>query len=147
MMTIDECRRALVRHIEAERANDIDAIMDSLSDDCCYLVTGWELRGKPALRAMYEMARPSLTDQNMDEYLRAIDDPAVATWGPQHVVLSYTADYPVHYGMIVITRFREGKVASEDTFYSVATADNPNAFAGVPGATRIEPGPLSNARR
>lgn len=147
MMTNEECRRALVRHIEAERAHDIEAIMDSLVDDCCYLLTGWELRGKPALRAMYEMAMPSLTDDNMNEYLRAIDDPAVATWGPEHVVLSYTADYPLHHGMLVIARFRDGKVASEDTLLTVASADSPSAFAGVPGATRIEPGPRSHARR
>ncbi|MBV9995723.1 MAG: nuclear transport factor 2 family protein [Caulobacteraceae bacterium] len=147
MMTNGECRIALKAHIEAERARDLEAILDSLHDDCCYLVTGWELRGKPALRVMYERARPSLTDENMDEYLRAIDDPAVADWGPEHVVLRYTSEYPVHYGMIVITRFRDGKVLAEDTFYSVATSDDPQAFAGVPGASRIEPGPASNARR
>lgn len=147
MMTNDECRTALRAHIEAERARDIGAIMASLHDDCRYLVTGWELLGKDAVRAMYERAMPSLTRENMDEYLRAIDDPKVATWGPEHVVLSYTADYPVHYGMIVITRFRDGKVLAEDTFYSVATPDNPEAFAGVPGASRIEPGPQSNVRR
>jgi hypothetical protein len=146
MMSNEECRRALSRHIEAERAHDMEAIMDSLCEDCCYLVTGWELRGKPALQAMYERSMSALTDENMDEYLRAIDDPAVADWGPQHVVLSYNADYPLHHGMIVITRFRDGKVASEDSFFSVALPDNPDAFAGIVGASRIEPGIQSHVQ-
>ena len=147
MMTNAECRAALYAHIEAERGRDIEAIMASLHDQCRYLVTGWVLEGKPAIKAMYERAMPSLTDENMDEYLRAIDDPRVATWGPEHVVLTYSADYPVHYGMIVITRFRDGKVLAEDTIFSISRPDNPAAFAGVPGASRIEPGPQSNALR
>jgi len=147
MMSNEECRAALKAHIDAERTRDIEAIMATVHDECRYLVTGWELRGKAAIRAMYQMAMPSLTRENMDEYVRALDDPAVAAWGAEHVVLSYTEDYPIHYGMIVIARFRDGKVLAEDTFYSVSMPDNPTVFAGIPGARRVEPGPLSKARR
>jgi len=147
MMTNAECRAALAAHMNAERARDIEAIVDSVHEDCVWLITGWELRGKPAIRAFYERSLPSLTAENMDEYERALDDPAVATWGPQHVVLTYTSDYPVHYGMVVVTRFRDGKVIGEDTFFNVARGDDPQAFVGVPGAVRVEPGPSAIARR
>lgn len=151
MMTEQECRAALKAHIEAERARDMDAIMDSLSDDVLYLLPGLELRGKAAVRVMYEQAWEHLTSDNADEYLRALDDPAVASWGQEHVVLAYTPDYPIHYGMFVVTHFAGGKVRSEHTFYTVtpnSASANPELgpFAGVPGVTVVKPLPGSNWR-
>ncbi|MBV9840149.1 MAG: nuclear transport factor 2 family protein [Sphingomonadaceae bacterium] len=134
-----DLRKALETHIEAERSRDIEAIVASLSDDPYYIVPGFELRGRAALRAMYQRAMPALTPENSDETLRALDDPAVTTWGPDHIILEYTRDYPIHYGMVVIVRFADGRVRSEHTFYS--SAEGPPALAGslegTPGATPV----------
>jgi hypothetical protein len=134
-----DLRQALVEHIEAERTREIDAIMASLCDDPFYILPGVELRGQAALRAMYQGAMPSLTAENADEYLRALDDPAVTSWGSDHIVIEYTRDYPIHYGMVVIVRFAQGKVRSEHSFCSLdaGTPSLAGPLGGVPGVTPI----------
>jgi hypothetical protein len=115
-----DLRQALVAHIEAERSRDIDAILATLSDDPYYLVPGAILRGREALREMYASNVGALTPENADEYLRALDDAAVTTWGDAHLILEYTPEYPIHYGMVVIVRFADGRVQSEHTFFTGA---------------------------
>ena len=151
MMTEDECRAALKGHIAAERARDLDGIMETVSDDVYFIIPGFELRGKPAVRALYAQAMPNLTEANADEYLRAMDDPAVATWGPELLILAYDTSYPLHYGMFVVTHFSQGKVKSEHTFINVtpnSASAQPQlgAFASVPGVTPVKPLPGSYIR-
>lgn len=132
-----DLRRALVEHIEAERARDLDAILRSLCDDPYYIIPGFELRGRVALRAMYEHAMPVLTPENADEYLRALDDPSVTTWGPEHIILEYTPSYPIHYGMTVVVRFADGKVRSEHTYCSLL--GGPRLAGPLEGALGVTP--------
>lgn len=141
MMTREECKTALKAHIMAERARDIEAIMASLHDDPFYIIPGFELRGKPAIRAMYEMSMPALTPENADEYLAALDDPTVATWGDEHVVLTYTSAYPIHYGMCVVAILADGKVKSEHSYFFREPMSPTSAFAGIEGATPVTPPP------
>src|SRR4051812_39716708 len=67
-MSRERLRAALVRHIEAERARDLDAIMTSLHPDPWYIIPGYEVRGGDAVRALYDYAMPALTPENADEY-------------------------------------------------------------------------------
>jgi len=91
-MTRNIFREAIIRHVEAERRRDIDAIMASVADDPFYIIPGYELRGRAAVRTMYQNNMAALTPANADEYLRALDDPAVSSRGSRHLVLEYTPD-------------------------------------------------------
>jgi len=136
-----DARRHLEAHIAGERARDLEALMAPLSDSPRYVVPGWNLEGRAAVRAMYERALPLLSPALSDEYLRAIDDPRVARWGLDHLVLEYGAEYPLHRGMVVVVHFDDcGRIRSENTYF--ATPDllsryADESYAGVPGATRI----------
>ena len=136
-----DARRYLEAHIAGERAGDLDALMAALSNHPCYVVPGWILDGREAVRTMYERALPLLSPELSDEYLRALDDPRVARWGSDHIVLEYTDDYPLHRGMVVVVHFdAEGRVRSENTYF--ATPDllarlGTVSYDGVPGARRI----------
>jgi hypothetical protein len=136
-----DARRHLEAHIAGERARDLDALMAPLSKSPRYVVPGWTLEGRTAVRAMYERALPMLSPALSDEYLRAIDDPNVARWGADHLVLEYTADYPLHRGMVVVVHFDStGRIHSENTYFATPQLLNRYAdesYAGVPGATRI----------
>lgn len=122
-------RRNLEAHIAAERRGDLDAIMAPLSDHPRYVLQERVLEGRDQVRAMYAAGLDRLTDQNMDEYLRALDDPNVASWGDDHCVLEYSDDYPLHRNMIVVIHFdADGKVRSENTYWR---GPNPH-LASVP---------------
>ena len=60
---------------------DLDALMAPLSGSPRYVIPGWVLTGRAAVRAMYERALPLLSPTLSDEYLRAIDDPRVSPLG------------------------------------------------------------------
>jgi hypothetical protein len=136
-----DARRNLEAHIQGERDRDLDALMAPLSDVPCYVVPGWMLEGRAAVRTMYEGAMPLLSPELSDEYLRALDDPAVAHWGDDHVVLEYTPDYPLHRGMVVVVHFdAQGRIHSENTYFATPSllARLPaEAYEGVPGAARL----------
>ena len=82
-----DARRKLEANIQGERDRDLDALMAPLSEVPCYVVPGWVLEGRAAVRTMYERAMPLLRPELSDEYLRALDDTSVAHWGDDHVVL------------------------------------------------------------
>ena len=129
-------RAALEAHIAGERARDVDAAMAPLSDNASYVIPGFVLESHAAIRAMYEFVLPHLPLENFDEYLRALDDPAVARWGEDHCVLEYTDDYPCHRNMVVVIHFEGDRVKSENTYYR--TAEQPafpaeQVFKGVAG--------------
>ena len=136
-----DVRRNLEAHIRGERDRDLDALMAPLSDVPRYVVPGWVLEGRAAVRTMYERAMPLLSPELSDEYLRALDDRAVAHWGDDHVVLEYTQDYPLHRGMVVVVHFDgQGRIRSENTYFATPSllARLPaEAYEGVPGATRL----------
>ncbi|MCK9543812.1 MAG: nuclear transport factor 2 family protein [Novosphingobium sp.] len=110
-------RASLEAHIIGERAKDMDAAMAPLSENASYVIPGYVLQGKVPIRRMYEHVLPGIPTESFDEYLRALDDPAVASWGANHCVLEYTDDYPHHRNMIVVVHFDGDKVKSENTYY------------------------------
>jgi hypothetical protein len=136
-----DARRNLEAHIAGERAHDIDALLAPLSANPRYVVPGWVLEGRDAVRELYRRALPWLTPELSDEYLRALDDPGVARWGADHLVIEYSSDYPLHRGMVVVVHFdAEGRVRSENTYYAtpeLAARFPPPSYDGVPGAARL----------
>lgn len=136
-----DARRFLEAHIAGERAGDLDALMAALSAHPRYVVPGWVLEGHEAVRTLYQRALPLLSPELSDEYLRALDDPRVARWGEDHIVLEYTDDYPLHRGMVVVVHFdADGRVSSENTYFATPELLGrypTDAYDGVPGARRI----------
>jgi hypothetical protein len=136
-----DARRNLEAHIAGERVRDLDALMTPLSARPRYVVPGWVLEGRDAVREMYQRALPHLTPELSDEYLRAIDDPRITRWGEDHLVIEYTSDYPLHDGMVVVVHFdAEGLVYSENTYYAkpgLAERFPASSYDGVPGASRL----------
>jgi hypothetical protein len=136
-----DARRNLEAHIRGERAGDLEALMAPLSEVPRYVVPGWVLAGRQAVRAMYERVLPLLSPALSDEYLRALDDPGVARWGDDHLVLEYTDEYPLHRGMVVVVHFdTDGLVRSENTYFAtpeLLSRYAADSFEGVPGASRI----------
>lgn len=129
-------RPSLEAHIAAERSHDLDAVMASLSDDVSYIIPGYLLSDRAAVRAMYERVLHLFDDAHFDEYLRALDDPAVTRWGADHCVLEYTDDYASHRNMIVVVHFAGGKVRSENTYSrgpARITSEWDKAFLALPG--------------
>jgi len=117
-MVSERARENLLRHIEAERRRDLDAIVAPLSSHARYVIQDMVFEGRDAIRAMYARGLDNLTDENMDEYLRALDDPAVTRWGDRHCVIEYSDDYPLHRNMVVIVHFDENDdLVSENTYW------------------------------
>lgn len=139
-MVSEAARRSLEAHIAGERRRDLDALMAPLSARPVYVIPDYILDGRDAVRAMYERVLPILNDALSDEYLRALDDPKVASWGENHCVLEYTDDYPLHRNMIVVVHFDGDKLKSENTYFRTskmpkATVDE--AFLATPGVIPI----------
>ena len=115
--------------------------MAPLSAQPRYVVPGWVLEGRVAVRVMYERALPLLSTALSDEYLRALDDPKVTRWGEDHLVIEYNEDYPLHRDMTVIVHFdADGRVRSENTYFTTPQALErlkDTSYEGVPGASRI----------
>lgn len=132
-------RRNLEAHIAGERAGDLEALMAPLAAQPRYVIPGFVLEGRAAVRRMYELALPQITAESSDEYLRALDDPRVTRWGTDHCVIEYDARYPWHQGMVVVVLFDGERLRSENTYFTTAArfarTFPPEAFAGVPGAT------------
>jgi hypothetical protein len=133
-------RIALEAHIAAERAGDVDGAVAPLAENASYVIPGYVLEGKAAIRALYEFVLPHLPAANFDEYLRALDDPAVTRWGTDHCVIEYTDDYPEHRNMIVVVIFEGDRIRSENTY--LRTLSSPplpmdDVFRGVPGVRPV----------
>ena len=133
-------RRNLQAHIEGERLRDLDALMAPLSGSPRYVIPGWVLTGRAAVRAMYERALPLLSPTLSDEYLRAIDDPRVCRWGDDHLVIEYSDAYPLHRGMVVVVHFDcDGRIHSENTYFATPALFSRHAiesYEGISGASR-----------
>jgi hypothetical protein len=136
-----DVRRHLKAHIEGERLRDLDALMAPLSDSPRYVIPGWVLTGRAAVRTMYERALPLLSPALSDEYLRALDDSRVARWGSDHLVIEYSEAYPLHRGMVVVAHFdADGRIRSENTYFATPALLSRHAaesYEGIPGATRL----------
>ena len=134
-------RKSLEAHIAGELAGDVDAALAPMCDNPRYVVPNYLLEGHAAIRAMYERALPHLPPENFAEYRRALDDPRVAYFGENHIVLEYTDDYPLHRGMVVVIHFEGDRLKSENTYYTSASKVNAarfdEAFLKVPGVTSI----------
>ena len=136
-----DARSNLEAHIAGERVRNLDALMAPLSERPRYVVPGWVLDGREAVREMYRRALPYLTPELSEEYLRSLDDPRSTRWGDDHIVIEYTADYPLHDGMVVVVHFdSQGRIWSENTYYAkpglMERFPTPS-YDGVPGASRL----------
>ena len=73
--------------------------------------------------------------------MRALEDPRVARWGDDHIVLEYTDDYPLHRGMVVVVVFDGDTIKSENTYYtsfvSFASGMMDGEFAQMRGVTPL----------
>jgi hypothetical protein len=136
-----DARRHLEAHIAGERNRDLDALMAPLSEQVRYVIPGWILEGRAAVQAMYERVLSLLTPALSEEYLRALDDPRVARWGDDHIVIEYTDEYPLHCGMVVVVHFDvNGRVRSENTYFAtpaLLSRHSTESYDGTAGATRI----------
>ena len=136
-----DARSNLEAHIAGERVRNLDALMAPLSESPRYVVPGWVLEGRDAVREMYRRALPYLTPELSDEYLRSLDDARTTRWGDDHIVIEYTADYPLHAGMVVVVHFAtQGRIYSENTYYATPALMErfpTPSYDDVPGAARL----------
>ena len=141
-MISDTARRNLESHIKGERARDIEALMAPLCTNPRYVIPGFILEGRAAVRAMYEKHVASFSEELSDEYLRALNDPCVTRWGSDHCVIEYSDEYRLHRGMVVVVHFEDDRVKSENTYFTSASryaaAVKDDGFPGVAGVTRTE---------
>jgi hypothetical protein len=136
-MVSKAARANLEAHIAGERGKDIEALLAPMAPHPSYVIPGYLLEGMPAIRRMYENILPHLSEDLLDEYRRALDDPEVTHWGENHCVLEYTDRYPLHRNMVVIVHFEGDKVKSENTYFRTLEPPRPPAetVTGVAGVT------------
>ena len=67
--------------------------------------------------------------------------PRTTRWGDDHIVIEYTADYPLHAGMVVVVHFDAEVVSAARTRIlrqpGLLARYPDGSYAGVPGATMI----------
>jgi hypothetical protein len=142
-MVSDGAREMLRAHVAGELAGDLDATMAPLSDHPVWLIPGYRLAGREAVRAMYEMALKVQPAASVEEILRALDDPNVTHWGESHCVIEYSDDYPLHRGWILVVHFEGERVGGEHGYQTmpdqIARSSDGfgSALEGVPGVTRL----------
>ena len=142
-MVSDVAREMLRAHVTGELAGDLDATMAPLSDHPVWLVPGYRLEGREAVRAMYEMALKVQPAAYLEEILRALDDPEVTFWGDAHCVIEYSDAYPLHRGWILVVHFDGDRVAGEHGYQTApdqiarSSEGFGSALEGVRGVTRL----------
>jgi hypothetical protein len=142
-MVSNAAREMLRAHVAGEVAGDLDATMAALSDHPVWLIPGYRVEGREAVRAWYEMALKVQPVAYVEEILRALDDPGVTFWGETHCVIEYSDAYPLHRGVILVVHFDGDRVAGEHGYQT--TPDQIAQFRegfgaaleGVPGVTRL----------
>ncbi len=145
-MVSKAARANLEAHIAGERARDVEALMAPMAENPSYVIPGWRLEGRAAVRAMYESLMPILNEALLDEFRRALDDPKVTRWGEDHCVLEYDDRYPFHRNMVVVVHFEGDKVKSENSYWRTIEQPRPppSVFEGAEGVTPLRPtGPAS----
>jgi len=140
-MVSSNARKMLEAHIAGERAHDMEALMEPLSDAPSYIVPNYLVEGRDAVRALYERSFKVMSPALLDEYLKALDDPEVTCWGENHCVLEYNDNYPLHRGMVVVVHFEGDRIKSENTYFNTsarfAGAAMDDGFAKLPGVTPL----------
>jgi len=141
-MVSQTARRNLEAHIQGERMRDLDALMRPLSPNPRFVIPPFIFEGREAVRAMYERALPLLTDEGLDEYQRALNDPQVSRWGDAHCVIEYSDQYRLHRGTMMVVHFDGDLVKSENTYFASASryraAPFDDLYPRVPGVSRID---------
>jgi steroid delta-isomerase-like uncharacterized protein len=117
-------------HREAEAARDIDAILETFTDDC-FLETnalGLRAEGRDAVRAAYvQQFFTSFPDLAPDDEGMAVGDDAVAVWGTLRGtsrgewlgVPPGGGSFAVPFANVV--PFRDGLMAGERIYFDLAT--------------------------
>jgi len=135
-------RDGLLRHFLGEQARDLDATMAPVADQPSWLIPGYLVEGRDAVRALYERTLPTLAEGWIDECIRALDDPTVIHWGASHCTIVYSHAYPMHFsqGWIMIVIFDGDRIASEIAYLTrpdkLSGGDLGTAFDELPGVTR-----------
>jgi steroid delta-isomerase-like uncharacterized protein len=83
-MDPDEMLRLFEAHREAEAARDIDAILETFTDDCFLdtMALGIRAEGREAVRAAYEQQFfTSFPDRAPEDEGMAVGDHVIAVWG------------------------------------------------------------------
>jgi hypothetical protein len=139
-MVSNAAKEALRAHVTGELAADLDATMAPLSDHPVWLIPGYRVEGREAVRALYETALKVQPAAYVEEILRALDDPGVTFWGETHCVIEYSDAYPLHRGWILVVHFDGDRVAGEHGYQTTPDQSREGlgaALEGVPGVTRV----------
>ena len=142
-MASDVAREMLRAHVAGELAGDLDATMAPLSDHPVWLIPGYRVEGREAVRAWYELALKVQPVEYVEEILRALDDAEVTQWGDSHCVIEYSDEYPLHRGWILVVHFDGDRVAGEHGYPTTPDQIAPSreglgaALERVPGVTRV----------
>ena len=131
----------LRNHLAAEAAGDLEGTMAALSDSPVWLIPGYRLEGREAVRALYETTLPLMPPQLLEEMHRAIDDPSVISWGESHCVIEYSDAYPMRRGWVLVVHFDGDLIAGEHGYLTQQTETAPGLFGEdfdrIPGVTRL----------
>ena len=135
-------------HVAAEHSADVKSTMATVSDDPHWLIyPAFEIHGRGAIEELYSRILPNPDHILLgEETKRAIEDPDVASWGPDHCLVEYDRQpdrYPLHRGFVLIFETEGDKVSAERVYLlDPAAADGVIKFFGpdfadVPGVNRL----------
>jgi hypothetical protein len=139
---------ALLQHVRAEEALDVEAVMATVGPDPVWLVHPlWRIEGRAAVREMYARAlRVAGHRELSEESIRAIADPAITAWGDTFCAIEFCIDparYPLHEGATLTYHFAGPLVVSERLYLTkAAKVQSSRVFYGddfdsVPGVARV----------
>lgn len=140
-MISEAAKQSLRDHLAGELARDIDATMAPLSDRPVWLITGYRLEGREAVRAMYEVTLPLMPSEYVEEMQRAMEDPNVTRWGESHCVIEYSDAYPLHRGWMLVVHFDGDRISGEHGYAWLPAEASAGLFGdefeAIPGVTRL----------
>ena len=140
-MVSDVAKQNLRDHVAGELAGDLEATMASLSEHPVWLIPGYRIEGREAVRALYEITLPLMPAEYGEEMRRAIDDDAVTRWGDSHCVIEYSDAYPLRRGWVLVVHFDGDLIAGEHGYLTQQTETAPGLFGddfdSLPGVTKL----------
>jgi len=128
-MTPEEMDKIFARHCEAEAAHDVDAILDTLTEDAEHDVVGdpaGVLRGREAIGGRYRDLFAGL-DENTVEPLRRyygegffVDESLFSARAIGLVLGMPGQNRPVTFRILHVCEFRDGRMSRENVWLDVA---------------------------
>lgn len=129
-MTPNEMDEVFARHCEAEAANDVEAILDTLTDDAEHDVVGdpsGVLHGRDAIAKRYTELFASLAEDRMESVRRYhgegffVDESRYVgrVIGP---FLGFPGgNTPVDFRILHVCEFRDGRMSRENVWFDVGS--------------------------